>query len=105
MSCSLDTHTYASAGDRTLVVRVADGDGGTDTVSVALTVDPTRRAQRALAAAEASLQAGAFDATRALLATADAGPLDEPGRARLDLVRGNLAFVSGRSRESPTSSR
>ena len=69
--------------------------------AVALTVDPTRRAQRALAAAEANLQAGAFDATRALLATADAGPLDEPGRARLDLVRGNLAFVSGLSREAP----
>jgi len=69
--------------------------------AVSLTVDPTRRAQRALAAAEASLQAGAFDATLALLATADAGPLDEPGRARLDLVRGNLAFVSGRTREAP----
>jgi DNA-binding CsgD family transcriptional regulator len=69
--------------------------------AVALTVDPTRRAQRALAAAEASLQAGAFDATLALLATADAGPLDKPGRAQLDLVRGNLAFVSGRSREAP----
>jgi DNA-binding CsgD family transcriptional regulator len=69
--------------------------------AVALTLDPTRRAQRALAAAEASLQAGAFDATVALLATADAGPLDEHGRARLDLVRGNLAFVSGRSREAP----
>ena len=35
-----DIHTYASAGSRTLVVDVADGDGGTDTVSVALTVDP-----------------------------------------------------------------
>jgi hypothetical protein len=35
-----DTHAYASAGSRILVVRLADGDGGTDTVSVALTVDP-----------------------------------------------------------------
>ena len=36
--------------------------------AVALTVDPARRAERALAAAQASLQAGAFDAALGLLA-------------------------------------
>ena len=50
--------------------------------AVALTGDPARRADRALAAAEASLQAGAFDAARGLLAAAEAGPLDELQRAR-----------------------
>ena len=45
--------------------------------AVALTVDPARRAERALAAAQVSFQAGAFDAALGLLATAEAGPLDE----------------------------
>jgi hypothetical protein len=44
--------------------------------AVALTGDPSRRVDRALAAAEASLQAGVFDVARELLATAEAGPLD-----------------------------
>ena len=39
--------------------------------SVALTVDPARRAERALAAAQASLQAGSFDAALGLVATAE----------------------------------
>ena len=55
--------------------------------AVALTQDPARRADRALAAAQASLQAGAFDAALGLLATAEAGPLDEFQRARVDLLR------------------
>ncbi|HYU03042.1 MAG TPA: AAA family ATPase, partial [Jatrophihabitantaceae bacterium] len=45
--------------------------------AVALTRDPARRASRALAAAQASLQAGAFDAALGLVATAELGPLDE----------------------------
>ena len=64
--------------------------------SVALTRDPARRAERALAAAQASLQAGAFDAALGLLATAEAGPLDELQRARVDLLRGQIAFASSR---------
>jgi len=62
--------------------------------AVALTVDPARRAERALAAAQASLEAGAFDAALGVLATAEAGPLDEFQRARLDLVRGRIAAAS-----------
>ena len=50
--------------------------------AVALTGDPARRADRALAAAQASLRAGAFDVARGLLAAAEAGPLDELQRAR-----------------------
>jgi hypothetical protein len=40
--------------------------------AVALTMDPDRRGERALPAAQASLQAGAFDAALGLLATAEA---------------------------------
>ena len=69
--------------------------------AVALTVDPARRAERALAAAQASLQAGAFDAALGLLATAETGPLDEFQRARVDLVRGHVAFASGLGRDAP----
>ena len=62
-----------------------------------LTPDPHRRAQRALAGAEASLQAGAFAAALGLLATAAAGPLDEFQHARVDLVRARVAFSSSQS--------
>jgi DNA-binding CsgD family transcriptional regulator len=69
--------------------------------AVALTVDPTRWAERSLAAAQASFQAGAFDAALGLLAAAEAGPLDEFQRARVDLLRGNVAFASGRLGDAP----
>ncbi len=62
--------------------------------SVALTLDPSHRAERALAAAQAKYQAGAFDAALGLLAAADAGPLNEFGRAR-------TALRAGRSRSGP----
>jgi AAA ATPase domain len=55
--------------------------------AVALTGDASRRADRALAAAQASLQAGTFDVARGLLAAAEAGPLDELGRARVNLLQ------------------
>jgi len=63
--------------------------------AVALTQEPARRQERALAAAQASLQAGAFDAALRLLATAEAGPLDEFQGALVDLMRGHFAFASG----------
>jgi hypothetical protein len=63
--------------------------------SAELTVDPARRAGRALAAAQASCQAGAFDAALQLAATAEAGPLDGFQRARIDLLRGNIALALG----------
>ena len=69
--------------------------------SVELTVDPARRAERALAAARASFQAGAFEAALGLVATAEAGPLDEFQRAWVDLVRGQLAFASGLASDAP----
>jgi DNA-binding CsgD family transcriptional regulator len=68
--------------------------------AVALTQDPMRRRERALAAAQASLQAGAFDEARGLLATAQAGVLDELQRARIDLLRAQLAFASSRGTDA-----
>jgi len=65
--------------------------------SVALTVDPARRAERALAAAQASFQAGAFEAALGLLAAAEAGPLDAFQLARVDLLRGHIALALGSS--------
>jgi DNA-binding CsgD family transcriptional regulator len=68
--------------------------------AVALTADPARRADRALAAAEASLHAGAFQAALGLVAAAEAGPLDELQLARIDLLRAQLAFASSRGTEA-----
>jgi DNA-binding CsgD family transcriptional regulator len=70
--------------------------------SVALTRDPARRGNRALAAAQASLQAGAFDAALELLATAEAGTLTEFDRATVELLRGQIAFASGSGSDAPT---
>jgi DNA-binding CsgD family transcriptional regulator len=68
--------------------------------AVALSPDPARRRERALAAAQANVQAGAFTRARGLLATAAAGPLDEFQRARIDLLHAQLAFVSSRGTEA-----
>ncbi len=67
----------------------------------ALTADPVKRSGRALAAAEASLQAGAFDAALRLVASTDAESLDGFGRARVELVRGHVAFASGLGSDAP----
>src|SRR5580692_9783610 len=69
--------------------------------AAALTLDPARRAGRALAAAQASYQAGAFEAALGLLATAEAGPPDGFRRARADLLRGQIAFASSRGSDAP----
>jgi DNA-binding CsgD family transcriptional regulator len=69
--------------------------------AVALTLDPALRADRALAAAGAKLQIAAFDVALGLLATAEAGPLDERQRAQAELLRGQIAFVSKRGMDAP----
>ena len=69
--------------------------------STALTLDPARRAERALAAAQANYQAGAFDAALGLLATAAAGPPDEFRRALAGRLRGQIAFASSRGSDAP----
>ena len=69
--------------------------------AAALTPDPAQRAERALAAAQAKMQAGAFDALLKLLGVAKAGPQDELRHARVDLLQARLVFVSNRGREAP----
>lgn len=69
--------------------------------AVRLTSDPTRRARRALAAAQAKHQAGASDPALALLAIARAGPPDDLLRARVGLLRAQIAFDSRRGSDAP----
>jgi DNA-binding CsgD family transcriptional regulator len=66
-----------------------------------LTGEPGPRSERALAAAQANVMAGAFDAATDLLAMAAAGPLDDLQQARIDLVHGQIAFASSMSGEAP----
>ena len=69
--------------------------------AAALTPDPARRADRALAAAGAKVQAGALDGTLEMLDLAAAGAPDQLRQARADLVRAQHASVSNRGREAP----
>src|SRR5229473_3240220 len=69
--------------------------------ATALTLEPARGVERALAAARAMAQAGAFDAALRLLVTAEAGPLDEFQRARADLLSGQIAFATSRGSDVP----
>jgi DNA-binding CsgD family transcriptional regulator len=68
--------------------------------AAALTPDPARRRERALTAAQASVQAGAFTTARRLLAMAQGGPLEEFQRAQIDLLQAQLAFVSSRGTDA-----
>ena len=69
--------------------------------SAALTPEPARRAERALAAAQAKYLAGAFDPALRLLAVAETTPLDGFQRARLSLLRGQITFASSRGNDAP----
>jgi DNA-binding CsgD family transcriptional regulator len=69
--------------------------------SVTLTADPARLTERILAAAMASMQAGAYGKALDLLATAEASPLDEVQSARVDLLRGQVVFASGHGDAAP----
>jgi DNA-binding CsgD family transcriptional regulator len=68
--------------------------------AVALTEDPAHRAERALAAAQASIQAGSFEAARELLVLAEAGTPAEFQLALIDLLRAHLAFATNRGNEA-----
>src|SRR6185437_11576026 len=61
--------------------------------AVVLTKHQDRRAARALAAAQASQQAGEFDAALRLAAEAEAGPLDDHQRALTELLRAQVSFA------------
>jgi DNA-binding CsgD family transcriptional regulator len=68
--------------------------------AVTLTPDPAQRVERALAAARAKVQAGAFAAAAELLSTAGVGPLDDFQRARVDLLRAQLALATQRGADA-----
>jgi DNA-binding CsgD family transcriptional regulator len=69
--------------------------------AAALTLDPARRAQRALAAAQAKYMAGAPDAAVGLLAAARVGPLDELHHARVERLQAQIAFALSHGRDVP----
>ena len=66
--------------------------------AAALTPDPVRRAERALAAAQTKYEAGALDEALALLATVDAAGVHG---ARVNLLRAQIAFVVQRGGDAP----
>ncbi|HEV7495568.1 ATP-binding protein [Baekduia sp.] len=64
--------------------------------AAALTPEPAHRARRLLAAAGAKYDAGALEAAIELLTGVEAGLLDELERARVDLLRGQIALEQRR---------
>ena len=64
--------------------------------SADLTLDPVRRAERALAAAEASYLAGSGEDALRLAGVAERGPLDEFHRVLVDVLRGRVATMQRR---------
>jgi DNA-binding CsgD family transcriptional regulator len=69
--------------------------------SAALTVEPARRAGRALAAGQAKHQAGATDDAVALLDQAEVGPLDGFQQAEAEVLRARIAFATNRGSDAP----
>ena len=69
--------------------------------AVLLTADPVRHAQRLLAAAQANLQAGAFEHALQLVTAAESLPLGEMLSVQAALLRGHIAFVSGLGSDAP----
>jgi DNA-binding CsgD family transcriptional regulator len=69
--------------------------------SAALTAEPARRAERALAAALANLHAGAFETALGLLAQAEADAADDLQRARAEQLRGQVEWASVAGRDAP----
>jgi DNA-binding CsgD family transcriptional regulator len=66
-----------------------------------LTPDPAQRTRRALAGAQAKVQAGEFNRALDLLAIAEAGRPGEAEQARVMLVRAQLAFAANRDSNVP----
>jgi DNA-binding CsgD family transcriptional regulator len=66
-----------------------------------LTPAPARRAQRALVAAQTKFRAGALADALGLLSSTQIGALDELDRARVDLLRAQIAFASTHGRDAP----
>jgi DNA-binding CsgD family transcriptional regulator len=69
--------------------------------AVALSGDPEQRVRRALAAAQASVDAGMFEGALELLALAEASTPEELQQAHVELLRGQIAFASSMGPTAP----
>jgi DNA-binding NarL/FixJ family response regulator len=69
--------------------------------AVVLSGDPEQRVRRALAAAQASVDAGIFEGALELLAMAEASTTDELQLAYVELLRGQIAFGSSMGTTAP----
>ena len=69
--------------------------------AAALTPDPARRGERALAAAQAELAQALPTGPHLMLATAEMGSLDDLQRARLERLRAQIAFSQRRGNDAP----
>ena len=69
--------------------------------SVELTADAGLRTDRALAAAQAHMHAGAYDTARGLLAEAAAVAVDDLQRARVEQLNGQIEAAASPGREAP----
>ncbi|MFC4588389.1 ATP-binding protein [Sphaerisporangium corydalis] len=69
--------------------------------AAALTLDVSVRIERTLTAVRAHLDAGATDTAARLLTTVEHMALDEPRHARVDLLRGRIAFVRHNDGDGP----
>jgi DNA-binding CsgD family transcriptional regulator len=67
-----------------------------------LTPDPARFAQRAITAAQTKFQAGALEEAADLLDTAEDGVFSDLERARLSLLRAQIAFASTHGNDAPS---
>jgi DNA-binding CsgD family transcriptional regulator len=70
--------------------------------AAALTPERSRRAQRALAAAQTKYEAGALEEALSLLAIAETGGVDDLQRARVHLLRAQIAFAVQRGGDAPS---
>jgi DNA-binding CsgD family transcriptional regulator len=69
--------------------------------ATALTLDPEKRAARALRAASAQVQAGGFEAARDLLSIAQAQAPSDFQQARIEMIEAELAFATTRGGDAP----
>jgi DNA-binding CsgD family transcriptional regulator len=69
--------------------------------SVLLTAEPEQRAERALAAAQAHVQAGAFDVALGLLTEVQAVAVNDVQRAQAERLKGQVLYASNPGPEAP----
>jgi len=69
--------------------------------AAALTPERSRRAQRALAAAQTKYEAGALDDALSLLSNSETGAVDDLLRGRVALLRAQIVFASRRGSDAP----